>query len=241
MAKLLINTSVLTEHAERNLQNEIVTKDKLKFIFCISNELLINNESLHFQFFLEIPKETFATSEKAKKACLSWCKTEFPKDFSKRKNWNFFSIPSLYGTDIELQDNIDEYKPIEVNVSLSDELNETANNAIKYIEKLKTTFGDAKSQLNNFAFYCTAFNFNQSIGEARQLFYTIENILACSADVGGSKPSDIRSALSDYQDLAGRKNENNPNYQSLLRNLQRIVSMLSFPRCWHQKPVSYNS
>jgi hypothetical protein len=237
--KLRVNVNGLREDSEYNWQDEIIAPEKSKnIVFRISNELLTNDGNLDFEISLRIPKEKFSTSVKAKDACLSWCKNNFSKEFSKCEYWNFFEIKTLDFTEITflLEEDINEYSQMEFEIFISDTMNKNINNSIEHLKPVKATFKKAKEKLTELAFHSTSFGFNHSLGEARIYFYEIERILECSADTGGGTPSNIRSALKYYEELARRKVENNHNYQVSLQNLQRIIFRINFPRYWRKKP-----
>lgn len=238
MAKLLVNnTGYLREIFEHDWKGEVIYPENSKnTLFLVSNELSVDSGSICFQFSLKVPKEKFSTPIEAKNACLSWCNSYFPSHFSKLGYWNFFSVKQLDITNIAVQEVINEHSQIEFDIFISEKMSEAVNNAIKHIKSVEIAFENAQERLAQLAFKSTAFGFNQSLGEARIHFQVIENILRCSADLGGYVPSDIRSALNDYEELARRKVENNHNYQVSLHNLQKIVFGISFPKCWGQKP-----
>jgi len=235
--KLFVSPGYLREIDEQDSQGQIIYPENAKnILFCISNKLVVDSGSLCFQISLKIPKDKLSTTMDAKQACLSWCKTYFPNDFSKRDYWNFFSIQSLVFTSTTVQEEINEYNQMEFEVSISDKMNETINNAIEHINSVQLDFENAKNKLTDLAFNNSAFGFNQSLGEAKEQFRVIEKVLRCSADLGGYTPSNVRSALNCYEELAKRKVENNSIYQIYLRDLQKFVFGISFPSCWGQKP-----
>jgi hypothetical protein len=125
---------------------------------------------------------------------------------------------------------------MEFEIFISDTMNKNINNSIEHLKSVKTTFKNAKEKLTKLAFQSTPFGFNHSLEEARKHFYAIESLLECSADRGSGTPSDIRSALKAYEELARRKVQNNHNYQISLQNLQQIIFRIRFPKYWCKKP-----
>lgn len=240
MMKLRVNVNGLREISEYNWQGEIIAPEKSKnIVFRISNELLTNDGNLGFEISLRIPKEKFSTLVKGKDACLSWCKNNFSTEFSKYEYWNFFEIPTLDFTEIIFvrEEDINEYSSqMEFEIFISDTMNKNINNSIEHLKSVKTTFKNAKEKLTKLAFQSTPFGFNHSLEEARKHFYAIESLLECSADTGSGTPSDIRSALKAYEELARRKVQNNHNYQISLQNLQQIIFRIRFPKYWCKKP-----
>ena len=240
MEKLLLNTEYVSEVFDHDWRGAVIYPENAKNInFAVSNEIRINGDSLCFRIVLKIQKNEHQSQAESEKICLSWCKREFPAYFQSRSYWNFFEA-----TWIDIPQDYPEYETeklsyIELDVILSENLRETILRDLDYLRNIRTVFDTAKERLTDLAFHSTSFGFAQSLGEARQHFRIIEDVVGCSADIGSYGPGDIRSAVRDYEELARRKIENNHNYQVALNDLRTIVSGVHFPHCWGKRPRVY--
>lgn len=238
MAIIRTNTGFLREVLEKDYWGERVKPGREKFWpFSVSNELSTEHGTLGFQCVISIAREAASSGKEAEALCAGWCAAGFPSYFSHLGYWNFFEIRRIEPSG-EIVPAADAYQRHEEKINLSGSLAKAFVEAREHVTNVRQKFEANCHRLRELVFNSTAFGFSSSLSEARQLFWSIERVLECSADLGGYGPSNIRAALRDYEELARRKVENNHTYQVTLRGLQTVVSGLHFPSYWGQKPVA---
>ncbi|MEQ8270778.1 hypothetical protein [Algiphilus sp.] len=237
MAKLTIKPVTSREVFERDNRGETVYPDKSKKT-CALIECSIESVKgeISFNIVVQFPKSIIAEGSNVEQLAIAWAIQNIPIDLAESGYWNYFETMRF---DVREAPSIEvehDSSPIVRELQMSERAETNLDNALTHLVGVREKFDLALGILSKYVAENAPYGFKLTLAEARQHFRTLEAILDCSGQQGGYAAHDVRGAFRDYEELARRQVVNNHNYQSALRDVQRVVYRLSFPRTWGRKP-----
>lgn len=239
MTTLTINRGISQIFFDTDWQGRVVPYEKAKITkVCVRNELHTDHGKLAFHAIVRVSKELASENADAERLAISWLKAELPRRFAQTSYWNFFEYTEL-DMNVLAPDSIDESsKESTTTLELSSRIAEIAEETALYLADLRSRFDSSARRLSDLTSNNLPLGFAQTLGEARTLIRTIENVLSASGDYPPDQAGEARLALTSYQELARRKVESNHNYQSALTSLKRFAYGLHFPETWTRRPYA---
>jgi hypothetical protein len=237
MAKLNVNTCHPRIVFGRGYDGRVITPKNSKTInVCVRSELITDDGKIAFHVIVKTPKDQAEDEETSQSLAVSWLLQELPSHMAQRAYWDFFRHTEQTPESLSNLPQIDPYKLAPIELDLHPDLAIRAKEAISHLRAVEERFEQAKEKLWRFATNNLPLGFAQTRAEAHTLLHFIEQVLSAGSDEGDYESYNARSAMSDYDELARRKDTNNHNYKSTLESLKRFAYGVSFPSTWHQRP-----
>lgn len=202
----------------------------------VDNQLLVGDKKIYFQIIVRVSKSACLDNSEADVRAVYCLHNRLASRLASSNTWNFFSPTWQDCTVTEPRLVLYRHLCLGITVKPNASLASDISATIAYQDKVRQIFTAASDRLTVLAFNDTATDFRRTMQEARLLFQTLEDIVACSGDAGGYTAADIRAACQNYEELARCSVDNTASYKIALHNLRKVVWGINFPCCWAARP-----
>lgn len=202
-------------------------------IYCC---LTVLRGTLDFQVIVPVPASLANDVMTSELMAVAWVNFELPRVLVEYDRWDFFRAKELGAPDQAFDTALPQQRLIDLEVTLNEGIALCAAQAREHLDRVERQFDQARQQLWDNAEHLTPFGFERSLAEATRHLRFIEQVLDAGADVGGYEPHQARSALTNYQELARRKDVSKHGYQHALDSLRKFAHGVAFPSTWSRRP-----
>lgn len=238
MAKLWIDNGYHVRVLERAYRGELVSNDHSRTVnFWMTHSIEVPEGKVGFATTVKVDKSTHSDEQAALAYARNWLSVELPRAFQQgHGHFNVYGCRWCTAADTA-KDVLPAVSPVVLEFDCSPPARAHLVETIAHLESVKRAFSAARTKIDDWAYHNTPHGFKATLGMACGLFSKLEQVLSCSGEgQGGSKPSHVRNARSNYEELARRSRESNSTYQHHLRDLQRFALALRFPAVWDRRP-----